>query len=151
MSENYVDKFIMDGQEISVRDNLAREQIIDTNADIGRLSDLQTPNKDTLVDAINDAYTGGQGVSDYNDLTNKPSINGHTLQNDMSASDLGIETFNGEYNSLNDRPVEADDINMSDVVYPLPSQRTAGLGIEVNTGSLNETNNVNVEVIVERI
>lgn len=33
---------------------------------------------------------GGQGTTNYNELTNKPSINGVTLAGDKSSSDLGI-------------------------------------------------------------
>ena len=33
---------------------------------------------------------GGGGTSDYNDLTNKPSINGVTLQGALTSSDLSI-------------------------------------------------------------
>ena len=33
---------------------------------------------------------GGGGTSDYDDLTNKPSINGVSLSGDMSADDLGL-------------------------------------------------------------
>lgn len=33
---------------------------------------------------------GGGGTSDYNDLSNKPSINGVTLQGNKTASELGI-------------------------------------------------------------
>ena len=33
---------------------------------------------------------GGTGTTNYNDLTNKPSINGVTLQGDLSAEDLGL-------------------------------------------------------------
>ena len=33
---------------------------------------------------------GGGGTSDYNDLSNKPQINGHTLSGNQSAADLGI-------------------------------------------------------------
>ena len=33
---------------------------------------------------------GGTGTTNYNNLTNKPSINGITLQGDLSAEDLGL-------------------------------------------------------------
>lgn len=32
----------------------------------------------------------GGGVTDYNDLTNRPSINGHTLSGEMHGSDIGV-------------------------------------------------------------
>lgn len=34
---------------------------------------------------------GGGGTTNYNLLENKPSINGHELQGNQSASDLGLE------------------------------------------------------------
>lgn len=37
---------------------------------------------------------GGGGTSDYTDLSNKPSINGHTLIGDQSGSALGLGTYN---------------------------------------------------------
>ena len=33
---------------------------------------------------------GGQGVDDYNELTNKPSIEGHELVGDSSLEDIGV-------------------------------------------------------------
>ena len=35
---------------------------------------------------------GGSGSSDYEDLSNKPSINGVTLQGNKTTSDLNIQT-----------------------------------------------------------
>lgn len=34
---------------------------------------------------------GGGGTTDYNQLTNKPQINGHELEGNMSTDDLHIE------------------------------------------------------------
>lgn len=46
---------------------------------------------------------GGGGTTDYNDLSNKPSINGHTLQGDSDTSDLELD-----YNDLLNLPVIPD-------------------------------------------
>lgn len=46
---------------------------------------------------------GGGGTSDYNDLSNKPSINGHTLQGDSDTSDLELD-----YNDLLNLPAIPD-------------------------------------------
>ena len=43
--------------------------------------------------------SGGGGTTDYTDLSNKPSVNGHTLQGNQTARDLGII------------PVGADDVD----------------------------------------
>lgn len=38
-----------------------------------------------------DTGGGGGGTKDYNELINKPTINGHELSGDMSADDLDLE------------------------------------------------------------
>jgi len=49
------------------------------------------------------------GTSDYNELENKPSINGVTLQGAMTSSDLNIGGVNS-YSDLNDKPTFAETI-----------------------------------------
>ena len=41
---------------------------------------------------------GGDGSSDYDDLSDKPQINGHTLSGNKTSADLGIltATFSGD-------------------------------------------------------
>lgn len=74
----------------AVKDLAAAADIEVINTEIGNLSDLDTTDKSSLVAAINEAaQSGGGGTSDYNDLTNKPSINNVTLTGDKSLSDLG--------------------------------------------------------------
>lgn len=48
-----------------------------------------------LIKKINAGGGGGGGTSDYSDLLNKPSIESHTLQGNLSASELGLATANG--------------------------------------------------------
>ena len=61
---------------------------------IGDLSDLTTEAKQNLVAAINEAAQsgggGGGGTTNYNSLTNKPQINGHTLSGNQTAEQLGL-------------------------------------------------------------
>lgn len=61
---------------------------------IGDLSDLTTEAKQNLVAAINEAAAsgggGGGGTTNYNSLTNKPKINGHTLSGNQTAEQLGL-------------------------------------------------------------
>lgn len=62
---------------------------------IGDLSDLTTEAKQNLVAAINEAAAsggggGGGGTTNYNSLTNKPQINGHTLSGNQTAAQLGL-------------------------------------------------------------
>lgn len=50
---------------------------------------------------------GGGGTTDYDDLTDKPQINGNTLQGNKTASQLGLATpgdIIDSYNDLNNRP-----------------------------------------------
>ena len=58
---------------------------------------------------------GGTGTDNYNDLTNKPQINGVTLQGNKSTSDLGL--FSGNYNDLTNRPSIPSKLNDLDVTY----------------------------------
>ena len=37
-----------------------------------------------------DSSSSGGGTTDYNDLTNKPQINGHTLRNNQTGAQLGL-------------------------------------------------------------
>lgn len=43
-----------------------------------------------LIDLKNSGAGGGGGTNDYNDLINKPTINGHELSGDMSSGDIGV-------------------------------------------------------------
>lgn len=67
----------------------------DATRNIGDLTSLDTTAKNNLVAAINEiaGQGGGGGTSDYTDLSNKPSINGITLNGNKSASDLGLGTY----------------------------------------------------------
>lgn len=56
------------------------------------------------VKYLGDGSTGtGTGTSDYNQLTNKPSINGIRLSGNRSLSDLGIQAL-GNYANASDIP-----------------------------------------------
>lgn len=51
------------------------------------------------------------GSSDYNELDNKPSINGHTLEGDQTSEDLDL--FSGDYNDLTNKPTEISVANIT--------------------------------------
>jgi len=69
---------------------------------------------DDLSDTSNQLYYKGvrAGTSDYNDLSNKPSINGNTLSGNKTSSDLGLMpattlatvATSGNYNDLSNKP-----------------------------------------------
>lgn len=44
------------------------------------------------------AHGGGGGTSDYEQLSNQPQINGHTLTGNQTSADLGLTTatFQGD-------------------------------------------------------
>lgn len=71
-------------------------------------------------DATNHEWVNAEdsgGVSDYADLTSKPSINNVTLSGNKTTSDLGIS-----YNDLTNKPTIPDDISdLSDVNVSSPS------------------------------
>ena len=46
---------------------------------------------DTLIEIASKVVAGGPGgTTNYNDLTNKPQINGTTLQGDKTGTNLGL-------------------------------------------------------------
>ena len=50
--------------------------------------------EETYAAAVNYAKKhGGGGSSDYDDLTDKPKINGTTLAGNKTSTDLGIQTL----------------------------------------------------------
>ena len=53
-------------------------------------TNIKTINNQSILGSGNISISGGGGVSDYDQLSNRPQINGHTLSGDMSTSDLGI-------------------------------------------------------------
>lgn len=60
---------------------------------------------DNITYLITDDYTGGSGgTSNYNDLENKPSINGITLEGNKTTEDLLIKVGVSDYTSLINKP-----------------------------------------------
>lgn len=61
---------------------------------------------DNITYLITDDYTGGGsgGTSNYNDLENKPSINGITLEGNKTTEDLLIEAGVSDYTNLINKP-----------------------------------------------
>ena len=61
--------------------------VLSANNKIGNLSDLETQETSTLVGAINEIKSD-TGVSNYSDLTNKPTINNVELSGNKTTEDL---------------------------------------------------------------
>ena len=60
---------------------------------------------DNITYLITDDYTGGSGgTSNYNDLENKPSINGIVLEGNKTTEDLLIEAGVSDYTNLINKP-----------------------------------------------
>lgn len=74
-------------------DTYARENISEINTTINNLS---VDKQDKLVAGdgitINGNVISSTSVTNYNDLRNKPSINGHILKGNISSSELDIKT-----------------------------------------------------------
>ena len=72
--------------------------IVNTNTrgitNMGLLSDLNTTDKSSLVAAINEVNIsggGGSGTKNYNELFNRPSINGVLLEGNVTTDDLSFD------------------------------------------------------------
>lgn len=62
-----------------------------TLVDVTRTVPAQLRESRGLVSAtLNPAYIAGSGTSNYDEMTNKPTINGVELSGDLSLADLGI-------------------------------------------------------------
>jgi hypothetical protein len=71
--------------------------LVNTNTrgitNMGLLSDLNTTDKSSLVAAINEVNIsggGGSGTKNYNELFNRPSVNGILLEGDVTTDELGF-------------------------------------------------------------
>lgn len=102
---------------------------------------------------------GGQGVDDYNELENKPSINGHELVGDSSLEDLGVDeaisdaledytptselaevALSGDYNDLSNTPT-----------IPVVNDATLTItrnGASAGTFTANSANNTTIDISV---
>ncbi len=108
------------------------EELDRINIETERLTDgvrISVTNSDgeTTITEVHDGEKGDRGepgvpgepgTTDYEDLTNKPSINGTTLEGDVSLEDIGIGsvfTIKGSVATPNDLPLTGNSIG--DVYY----------------------------------
>ncbi len=55
---------------------------------------------EALLIELNTGGGGGGGTTDYNQLSNKPALNGVTLQGDLKSEDVKVESdYDATYNS----------------------------------------------------
>ena len=74
--------------------NTNTRSISNQDIEIGELSQLNTTDKSSLVAAINEVNIsggGGSGTKNYNELFNRPSINGVLLEGNITTEELGFD------------------------------------------------------------
>lgn len=94
------DKYAGDIKDLKSADSILKglvntntRSITQINSDFGSLDDLNTTDRSSLVAAINEVNIsggGGQGTKNYNELFNRPSINGVLLEDNKTSEDLGL-------------------------------------------------------------
>lgn len=96
--------------------------------------------------------TGGGGTSDYNDLKNKPSINGKTLLGNKTAEALGLAT--AEQGAKADTALQNDDDNFLALKqFYLEEKRKIDprFGVAGNVSVVIDTNDVRHEIVTEGV
>ena len=79
--------------------NTNTRNISNQDIEIGELNQLNTTDKSSLVAAINEVNIsggGGSGTKNYNELFNRPSINGVILEDDKTSADLKLDFISKE-------------------------------------------------------
>lgn len=79
--------------------NTNTRNISNQDIEIGELNQLNTTDKSSLVAAINEVNIsggGGSGTKNYNELFNRPSINGVVLEDDKTSADLKLNFISKE-------------------------------------------------------
>jgi len=70
---------------------IVREMLADKQDTLVSGENIKTINNLSLLGSGNIDIQGGGGTSDYDDLTNKPSVNGTTLIGNKTSADLGLQ------------------------------------------------------------
>jgi len=88
---------------------------------------------------VMDGQGGGSGTSDYTKLSNKPQINGHTLDGNQSASDLELGTYSKPASGIPKTDLASDvqtSLGKADsALQTAPVQSVAGKTGAVNLGA----------------
>ena len=74
--------------------NTNTRSISNQDIEIGELAQLNTTDKSSLVAAINEVNIsggGGSGTKNYNELFNRPSVNGVLLEGNITTEELGFD------------------------------------------------------------
>ena len=123
VKKNWVDRVSQYPNRRTINDG-ATTKVVTVGRDEGTVSVAGTPiNADTFNDlenrilaAFNDEGGGGGGgfSGDYEDLYNRPQINGHTLTGNKTTADLEIS-----YNDLTNKPTIPTLQSFLNVLYPV--------------------------------
>ena len=71
-----------------------------------------------LIDLKNSG--GGGGTNDYEELINKPTINGHELSGNMSSDDIGVQSkINNEYDPSDEEVILHGGAGSSNTYNPI--------------------------------
>jgi hypothetical protein len=103
-------------------------------------TNIKTINNQSLLGSGNISISGGS--TNYNDLSNKPQINGNTLSGNKTAANLGFATVatSGSYNDLSNKPT-----------IPTVNNGTLTIkrnGTQVATFSANQSGNATADISV---
>lgn len=94
-----IDALIKEQTSLKGLVNTNTRSISNQDIEIGELTQLNTTDKSSLVAAINEVNIsggGGSGTKNYNELFNRPSINGVVLENDKTSADLKLDFISKE-------------------------------------------------------
>ena len=89
-----IDALIKEQTSLKGLVNTNTRSISNQDIEIGELTQLNTTDKSSLVAAINEVNIsggGGSGTKNYNELFNRPSINGIILENNKTSTDLLLD------------------------------------------------------------
>lgn len=86
---------------------------------------------------LSDGGTGGTGTDDYDDLLNKPSINGVVLRNNKTLKDLGIINYNDTQVKSDITDLKSDKQDKTDNTLDTTDKTVTGAINEVNGNQLD--------------
>lgn len=139
--EEYYSWIVIANQKLIEIDE-ALEQVDNLDIDAQRVEDgveVTITRKDgtTKTVKVNDGQGGSGGSSDYEELENKPQINGHELIGNQTSEELGIETYDDTevWNAISEHDREIQ--NIGNDIEDLQSD-IDDLGTELDNLDLNK-------------
>lgn len=107
-------------------------------------TDKQYPSAKAVYDSIQGLTPGGS--NDYNEATNKPQINGVTLQGNLSNSDLGIkQTYTANDIAFTDGETFQQKFDSGELIGPKGDTGVQGpAGTDGNDATINGQNAINL-------